>query len=1486
MRYQIKLAMLTSGLLVGGLSSCGENFSDPPVVVGAGELGIDLPVSSTTKVISGLEIIEVKEGVRKFADDGFGTRVLLNHKGQLTAIALNPITSINSFDSAFYFTVILGLPFHLDGESGDFKPLKDQLKTLPEFNNLKSKIDDSLVKFDHIDPEYIYSELLSSRQAFYGKIGLKYSKISVTPQSVDLNDNLNDMTSVEITKQSKSGEGYDLELSVRNGYPFPVNVYSTLSNVPIETISLKEGNSKFIGITPTMSALKFFNSLTGVKVGENSTPLPITFNALETFLKGTVGKTEVSMSAKLDCSRDTIVLDNRQSEIGIVSDFVQGALSLTNLLIDEEATKIYVQYLIDSDKYPQIYNYYLSKDFIGGAQFIISDFLTWVSNKGFEDYLTDPKQMKKFLMIYSKITNGGGVTKLASAAFEVVDATFTAVKAVYIGLDIATVTAGNFMFGNWPNRGAKVLKASGLCEPQQSIIVTPSSDVELELGQPYQFTATLARPSDKPVVWNILERKDFYWTYINGNKLDFAPFLPGEYKFSVSNGEPGVITPITVKARELGLKASVQLKDNPVPATKSTFISADVSVSRRDSVAGSLELVALNTATNRETSLAKQPFELTQSLRSTSISFTGVLPLNPGTYDIYVNYRSSTPNSFPIKIDKAETLRVIDGDTRYLNAASLVCPPRLIIDSAEGQCRVVARDDKGNDISSQVEVKYGYEGRKASIDSTGKIKGLEETQPVPEEPDAPAYFTAQVTYDSKTLPITSNPVTISHYQQFYCRPVTIKMPDEKATCTATLYDDNGNNVTSVATFKFEDGNPGIATITQTGRNTGEVVGHSQGLATFNSIATYNGQTFTRQANVVNVTGTANPTGISVTASCTPATIILPTQTATCKATAKDSNGVNVTSTTQFTFTANNDIASIDPKTGVVKGLKPGTASFTVTGQLPGLPAASTTAQVQVNDFIVHCPTVILDRLLTMTCTAAVVDASGKEIATQPKITFESSNTGIGTINRDTGSFEAVGKGETFISATAYLTDGSAVVVAKPFKVMVQEPQVPILTLDKTATTVEPNVFSEAVTAKVTNAAVTTVRWDIANNDGGATFESQGNTARLKATKPGQYLLRAISNAKPEQTQVFTVNVALPNVSITLEGGGQTIELNQPSQPIKATVTGTAFPDVTWTVTPDAGVTLTKNGNVATLTATQAGTYTVRAASVANPNKFQTTTITVKAAASTLDLTEFKMFPPEVGQGGTIVAAATFKNRGTVPMSGQFQVAVYANGKWNALETKNLDNLAAGAEKQLTFTGSANYVPGNYSVRLFQYVNGAWQPFGNSELKVVTNTMGVYEGTLRPSGFSNNQQISLKNEADTYESTGFFKLMRDGYSSCSAFVRLGVKVEKTGASTIKVTTARLDNTQRCDFADGSYLTSGGLGVSNIYNITISGNDMIVNSSESCDFVLNETQCFKFSKFSRIGLSTASIFGAPSFTVREYNPATDGPLDTINQVSDRR
>ncbi|WP_414658040.1 hypothetical protein ACINK0_17575 (plasmid) [Deinococcus sp. VB343] len=281
----------------------------------------------------------------------------------------------------------------------------------------------------------------------------------------------------------------------------------------------------------------------------------------------------------------------------------------------------------------------------------------------------------------------------------------------------------------------------------------------------------------------------------------------------------------------------------------------------------------------------------------------------------------------------------------------------------------------------------------------------------------------------------------------------------------------------------------------------------------------------------------------------------------------------------------------------------------------------------------------------------------------------------------------------------------------------------------------------------------------------------------------------------------------------------------------------------------------------------------------------TTSISSSQGVAALSGRDFKLFPPEVGRGGTIVASGVVKNDGSAKYVGKMYAAVKVNNSWIPIETKDVI-LDSGQEQEVVFNGIANFAPGTYETQLFYLDGMTWKPIGNSSLKVTTNTMSVWEGVLRPSGFSHNQQISLKNEADTYESTGFFKLMRDGYSSCSAFVRLGVKVEKTGASTIKVTTTRLDNTQRCDFADGSYLTSGGLGVSNIYNITISGNDMIVNSSESCDFVLNETQCFKFSKFSRIGLSTASIFGAPSFTVREYNPATDGPLDKINQVYDRR
>ena len=139
-------------------------------------------------------------------------------------------------------------------------------------------------------------------------------------------------------------------------------------------------------------------------------------------------------------------------------------------------------------------------------------------------------------------------------------------------------------------------------------------------------------------------------------------------------------------------------------------------------------------------------------------------------------------------------------------------------------------------------------------------------------------------------------------------------------------------------------------------------------------------------------------------------------------------------------------------------------------------------------------------------------------------------------------------------------------------------------------------------AAVTGTSNTAVIWSVQESGGGTVSTTGLYTAPATA---GTFHVRATSVADPTKSAgatvtVTAVNVAISPTSVSVIAGN--------TRQFTATVTGTSNTTVTWSVQESGGGTISASG-LYTAPAT-AGTYHVRAASVADPTKSASATVTV------------------------------------------------------------------------------------------------------------------------------------------------------------------------------------------------------------------------------------------------------------------------------------
>ena len=139
-------------------------------------------------------------------------------------------------------------------------------------------------------------------------------------------------------------------------------------------------------------------------------------------------------------------------------------------------------------------------------------------------------------------------------------------------------------------------------------------------------------------------------------------------------------------------------------------------------------------------------------------------------------------------------------------------------------------------------------------------------------------------------------------------------------------------------------------------------------------------------------------------------------------------------------------------------------------------------------------------------------------------------------------------------------------------------------------------------AAVTGSSNTAVIWSVQESGGGTVSASGLYTAPATA---GTFHVRATSVADPTKSASATVTVTA--VSVGISPTSASVVVGNTRQ-FTATVTGTSNTAVTWAVLESGGGTVSASG-LYTAPAT-AGTYRVRATSVADPTKSASATVTV------------------------------------------------------------------------------------------------------------------------------------------------------------------------------------------------------------------------------------------------------------------------------------
>ena len=322
------------------------------------------------------------------------------------------------------------------------------------------------------------------------------------------------------------------------------------------------------------------------------------------------------------------------------------------------------------------------------------------------------------------------------------------------------------------------------------------------------------------------------------------------------------------------------------------------------------------------------------------------------------------------------------------------------------------------------------------------------------------------------------------------------------------------------------------------------------------------------------------------------------------------------------------IATVTPDNATDKSLtwsssNPAVASVNQAGVVTALTAGTTTVKATANDAsgkYAECVVTVKEEVIPVTSvtldkttltleeeqTATLVATVAPDNATDPSLTWSSSNPAIASVN-DEGVVTALTAGTTTIRATANDDSGKYAECA----VTVTPKPVPVtsVTLNKhEMTLVEGQSESLIATVLPDDATDPSLTWSSSNpaiatvNDAGVVTAVKAGTAVVKATAKDDSGKYDECTVTVNPKIILVTSVTLDNTTLTLEEGQSTM--------LKATVAPDDATDksLTWTSSDPAVATVNQVGVV---TALKAGTTTIKATAKDESGKYGECTVTVK-----------------------------------------------------------------------------------------------------------------------------------------------------------------------------------------------------------------------------------------------------------------------------------
>ncbi len=442
----------------------------------------------------------------------------------------------------------------------------------------------------------------------------------------------------------------------------------------------------------------------------------------------------------------------------------------------------------------------------------------------------------------------------------------------------------------------------------------------------------------------------------------------------------------------------------------------------------------------------------------------------------------------------------------------------------------------------------------ATVTTSGIVKGIK---------DGSATITATSTNGKKASckVIVSTKVVEVTSLSFKNSSVNIKT-NEKAKLEVVI---NPSDATD-KTITYTSNNTGVATVDKNGM----VTGKKAGTVTITAKSS-NGKTATCKVTVSDVTIEVisialKPSSLSIDVGKT-------------KTIGVSFNPSNATNQVVTWTSSNKDIATVSSE-GVVKGVKPGSATITAKSSN----GKTAICKVTVNEIV---PT----KIEIVEGTFSLVEGKSKKLSikyypensTVKKITWTSSNSAVATVD-SAGTVKAVKPGTAKITATlaANTNIKSEVIV----KVTAKTIAVTGITLDKTNATVKVNSTIE-LKATITPSGATdkTITWTSSNKNiatvsssGVVTGVKEGNATITAKSSNGKTATCAIS-VKPSTIKLKSIKIT-SNVTSIYVGGSVTLGVEyDPTNATNKAVTWTSSDKTVATVTSGGVVKAIANGSV-------------------------------------------------------------------------------------------------------------------------------------------------------------------------------------------------------------------------------------------------------------------------------------------------------------------